>query len=98
MPGSIEKACPARAARSSGDEVRILVLLEADAVTGAVDEAIAGARRGDGRPGDGVDRLARRADHGGRRRAGWASWSTAYSSATATGGSPVHTQRVMSEQ
>ena len=63
MPGSTLNACPGTSGvRLPGDDVRILVGLGADAVTGAVHEVLAvagvvdhGARRG-------VDRLARRAD------------------------------------
>ena len=42
----------------AGHDVGILVDLEADAVTRAMDEAVAESRVGDDRPRSGVDRLA----------------------------------------
>ena len=51
------------------DDVRVLVLLHADAVAGAVDEVLAVPGVGDDPPADPVDVLARRAD-GGRGHAG----------------------------
>ena len=50
------------------DDVGVLVLLDADAVTGAMDELLAPARVGDDPAGGGVDLLARGADDGGRHR------------------------------
>ena len=45
MPGSIEKAWPATSGVGvAGDDVGVLVLLDADAVAGAVDERIARSR------------------------------------------------------
>ena len=50
------------------DDVGVFVLLDADAVAGAVDELLAPAGLGDDPAGGGVDLLARRADDGGRHR------------------------------
>ena len=84
------------------DDVRVLVLLHADPVAGAMHEVLAVSGVGDDRPRRAIDVLARRADHRRRDRrllrgvqhgvrlgqlSGWR---------TAT--SPVNTQRVMSEQ
>ena len=52
MPGSSELGV-------AGDDVRLLVRLQADAVAGAVDEVLAVAGGGDDVAGGGVDRLAR---------------------------------------
>ena len=57
MPGSMEKAWPATSGlRLPGDDVGVLVLLDADAVAGAVDEPLAVAGVGDDVAGGGVDR------------------------------------------
>ena len=61
MPGSIENACPGTSRVGvAGDDVRIFVGFDADAVTGAVDEVVAVAVLGDDAPADGVDFFARR--------------------------------------
>src|SRR5438067_2065972 len=49
----------------AADDVRILVLLQPDAVAGAMDEVLAVAAVVDDAAGDGVDVLACRADPGG---------------------------------
>src|SRR5690606_16126871 len=52
----------------AGDDVGVLVLLDADAVPGPVDEPVAVAGLGDDAARHGVDLLARRADGGGGDR------------------------------
>ena len=101
MPGSTEKAWPgASASQLPADDVRVLVLLDADAVAGAVDEVVAVAALGDDAPGDGVDVLARRADD--RRRHRGPLRLVQHGVQVAELGRrllpPVHTHRVMSEQ
>ena len=66
MPGSMLNAWPGCERQVvAGDDVRVLVRLDADAVAGAVDEPVAEPGVGDHVARGGVDVLARRAD--GRR-------------------------------
>ena len=86
--------------RVAGDDVRVLVLLDPDAVPGPVDEPVAPAGRRDARAGLGVDGLARRADRRRRARGALGVVEDGVDLAAASGGGapPVQTQRVMSEQ
>ena len=56
--------------RVPGHDVGVLVLLDPDPVSYAVNEALAVPGRGDQLPPGTVDLLTRRADHGGRDRGG----------------------------
>ena len=99
MPGSIEKAWPGSSGvRVAGDDVRVLVLLDADAVAGAVDELLAPAGLGDDPPGRGVDLLARRADDRRGHRGLLGVEQHGVGLGHLRSGSPRNTQRVMSEQ
>ena len=81
MPGSTENACPGvERLAVAADDVGVFVLLDADAVAGAMDEVRAVAAVGDDAAGDAVDVLARRADGRGVDRGRCASCSTAYRS------------------
>ena len=63
MPGSIENAWPGTSGSGvAGDDVRILMGLDADAVTGAMDEEVAVAVLGDDASADGIDVFARSPD------------------------------------
>ena len=98
-PGSTEKAWPGDQRQGvAGDDVGILVLLEADAVAGAVDERVAVAARGDDRPGRPVDRLAGRPRPGRRHSGGLGPLEQVVQSSASRPGGPVQTVRVMSEQ
>ena len=80
------------------DDVGILVLLHADAVAGAVDEVLAVARLVDDRTGRPVDILTRRADHPGGDADALRFVEHGVRLGHVGGGSPVNTQRVVSEQ
>ena len=103
-PGSTLNAMPgASGSRVAGDQVRLLVPLEPDAVPRPVEEARPEAGRVDDPARDGVDPLARDARPDGAGRLGLARrWSTSYrrrnSSSGPSAGSPPVTQtvRVMS--
>ena len=71
MPGSIEKAIPSRSgSRVAGDDVRVLVALEPDAVAGPVEERLAVALGLDRAARRGVHRFGRDARPNGARRRG----------------------------
>ena len=87
MPGSTEKAWPgSKRLGVAPDDVGVLVLLQADAVAGAVDEVLAVAGVGDDVAGHAVDPSS----HGvptdaAATAAAWASCRTAYSATNSSG-------------
>ena len=104
MPGSMLKACPARSGSVvAGDEVRLLVRLQPDAVAEPMDELVAVAAVADDLARDLVEG---RAGTPGRTAAVAAAWAARTSSKTArnSGVGPrpasppvTHSIRVMSE-
>ena len=82
----------------AGHDVGILVLFEADAMAGAVDEVLAVAGIGDDPRATSSTASHSVPTAAAATAAAWASCSTAYNSQNGAGGSPVNTVRVMSEQ